>query len=1148
MTKSQIESLKAITPSMMIPNQDVFKDYIDKIEKILNSINLNDAKNRSTKKAIEAIIVALKNLVMLSPSNAAQMQQQLSRILIKLLSPTIEGDLRQTVWANTVELISFCNLVIPFQQLDSVVETAFFFKQLHSVSDQKTATSMEDCIRDQCAQICNNSNIYLDHQRFEYWVNIIFQFILPIFWQNFKLIDVKRLRESVIDYFLSFLSHNLAIPGSASTLSKKFNPFVNYYTMQLLFSALDIMSTSSELNDHYNLVINFIRMTFNTKIRQVFRYSKEQPIDLSVERTILFYLNEKLPLQYISTFFEATLTPESVSLVQELSESPNLCPQIFEIISRISYKITECINYSISQKPEVKKLYIDFAIHILKMEGLFKGFIQIVPSNKLGDVLFKYIFGIRPPPTASNSNFNRNLYQHLFQMLCIVFQYGEKGIDLQSLTKYNMKFSNFAKQCELFTKVASNVIHHFSKLLASVFCQNLLKLKYASQNNELLFINPVFFIIKKYNIGSCIHIYLNAQKWPPERVQQFAIDFVSTFGTNFQFYGMISFTESLVDIIKDLKALRPNFDFVDKQLIPLMMDYFAKAPNQSLLKLLNDIVNNRLNKKVIDQTMAIRWTYILLDTIKVKSPKISTMALCYAMKIASSQFVLAFAFIESINNNFSYEIYDNFAPVVLKYLGCTAYASQFYDCPSSTQLFYLLLQNPKFVLNEQYIQTFFLIFLEEVAIDTIPFTAESKKIFQYMFEQLSQDNGLKKQLLVFVSAIPLYASKIQKKDPDLLLQIVPELQSCIMNSQDAETAQYLMKLMGNLLITINHDEPLFHPCFKFMLTSFNQRDDHIRNESFNFFLSNYRRNYEKPFIPKTADCVILDSSENMTMLDFKSQTVLISNKYNADQYHVDFVPIAQPEANKNDMSIGYFLPHSPLSLFFDAILSPKKDKQYLMTTQQNIHLAFNLANRNFRESYLVSVLYINHTRKTIEECVEFKIQETSPVFEKFLTSIGQSVNVHQTDFRYNEIMQKEQTALYFENFRYQVMFMVGPLMNSPKLEYFNRTDIIILWMDGAAVTFSEAKLTSKIIILIRPLSKGLVNVIIKSKLDKDAFLFLPLCPSVRSFIVPQNSLGFLIQITIMLAESQINGQKHSMDSDAYKSMLKLCSSQSPMFR
>lgn len=1148
MSKSQIESLKSITASTMIPNQDTFKDYLDKIEKILNSINLVDSKNRSTKKAIDAIIVALKNLVMLNPNYAAKKQQQISRMLIKLLSPTVEGEIRQFVWANTVELISFCNAVIPFQQLDSVVETAFFFKQLHSVADQKTASAMEECIRDQCAQICNNSNIYLDHQRFEYWVNIIFQFILPIFWQNMKFIDVKKLRESVIDHFLFFLNHNLAIPGSSSTLSKKFNPFVNYYTMQLLFSSLEMMPSNNEINDHFNLVLSFIRSTFPCRIQQVYKYSKEQPIELSVEKTINFYFNEKIPAYQVSSFFIATLTPESSSLVQELSESPNLCPQIFEIISKINYRITEIIKNSTSQKQDNRKLYMDMIIHLLEMEGYLKGFVQIVPRNKLNDSLFKYIFEIQPTPLTTNPSFGKILYQHIFQMLCILFEFGEKGIELQTLVNLNRKFEELTKRCEVFSKNAYSVIHVFSKILASVFCQSILNLKYASQNNELLFINPVFYTVRKNNISFCYSLYMNASRWQLDKVQQFTLDYISTFGSNFQYAGMISFVDSLFNLNKELKGLRPNLDFFDKKLIPLMMDYFKNTPTTNLLKLLNDVVSQRLSRKTIDHQMAINWTCLLLKTIKLKSPKTSPNAICCAMKYTFSQFILSLAFIEAINNNFSFELYETFPQIVLKYLASTAYTSTFYECPSSTHLLFLLMQNPKFVLTEQYIQTFFLIFLEEVAIDKKDFTTESKKLFQYIFEQLSQETNVKKHLLGFISSIPLYATRIQKKDPDLLLQIIPELQSCIMNSQDAETARCLMKLMGELLVVINPNEPLFHPCFKFMLNSFNQRDDFIRNESFNFFLSHYSHNYERAFIPKSADCIILDSSENMVIVDFKAQMVLVSNKYNSDQYHVDFVPISQTAVNKNDFTIGYFLPHSPLSLFFDAILSPKKDKQYLMTTQQNIHLAFNLANRNFRESYLVSVLYINHTRKTIEECVEFKIQETSPVFEKFLTSIGQSVNVHQTDFRYNEIMQKEQTALYFENFRYQVMFMVGPLMNSPKLEYFNRTDIIILWMDGAAVTFSEAKLTSKIIILIRPLSKGLVNVIIKSKLDKDAFLFLPLCPSVRSFIVPQNSLGFLIQITIMLAESQINGQKHSMDSDAYKSMLKLCSSQSPMFR
>ena len=46
MTKSQIEYLKGITPTTIIHNEDTFKDHLDKIEKILNSVNLVDSKNR----------------------------------------------------------------------------------------------------------------------------------------------------------------------------------------------------------------------------------------------------------------------------------------------------------------------------------------------------------------------------------------------------------------------------------------------------------------------------------------------------------------------------------------------------------------------------------------------------------------------------------------------------------------------------------------------------------------------------------------------------------------------------------------------------------------------------------------------------------------------------------------------------------------------------------------------------------------------------------------------------------------------------------------------------------------------------------------------------------------------------------------------
>ncbi|OHS95571.1 hypothetical protein TRFO_10473 [Tritrichomonas foetus] len=1152
MSKSIIESLKGISPQMQPPVQDSFNAYIVRIEKAVNSINLNDAKKGSTKKALETITTALSTLVSVSPTHVKSTHQQIVKILEKSLAPNIEGETRKTIWANTVSVLSSCDLVIPFQQWGSVIEAAFFIKQIPTVAEPKAAQIIEDAIRDQCIAVCNNPSIYLHNSRFSYWMNIFSQFILPIFWQNLRCFDVRKLRISIINNFFTFLNYNLTIPGSVSTLSVNFSPIVNYYTMQLLICAYEAINNLTDFIDLHQSIITYLMTTFKCRFTQYYKPVAEQPDNLPLDKIMQFYVKlPKYPIQIVPCFFESTPEPLTASLISDLSNSQNICPQIFDILVHLYYRLIE------SQIPQVQNKKIrpsDFALYLLSMKAVLKYINETIPREKLSDVLMKPIFTLKATPITVNYN----LSQSLLMMFILIFE--TPDIDRNKMAMYCQMLMGIASLHEKFARTIQSIINIFSRFVATSLAPFLLQITNVHPQDEMTIKNPVYTAMTKSKSFNSAQFYLkiDAKDWTINRALNFSMIYNTTFGSLFQGQGITAFSEALYSLAPTLKRSRPNIAYIHNSLVPLIMDMYSKVQSEILLHALARLVPDIIFKKAVDNQFAIRWTYLLMDSINSKKPNIIFLALQTAMRCTISPFIFAFSMIESINTHFCYELYEKNPDLSLNYLVSTIYLSKFFKCPNSMQLFYTIFSDKRFKITDHFIQTFFLALFEEAANGTGPFPLEIKKIFIKLFEVLTNQDDC---FLYLMSGVPFIASIMEIKDPDLLLEIIPNFHSFILNG-NAITSQFLiaMRTMADILINIDYKDALFHPIFKFMLNNFDQREDTIRTDSFSFFLSNYRRSIERCEVPQSANCLIVDDATDMYVIDYQAQKITASSRYSSNQYQVGFDQVAQVEVGNRDQTIGYFLPHPSLSLLFDSLLSFKNDTQYLVNKSAQVVSGFNFINRNQKEKHVISIIYAKPGQKKIEEFITNTMNDVSPSFEEFLTSIGQLVNIQETDFNYSETFKElikdaykrsnngiqEKQALFFENARHEVLFLVTPMLNTPTLETIKKTDVIIVWSEDPTMMFAENKLEAKLLIVLRPLPKGIIHVSTrKSQNERMRPLFLPLF--FGSLLIPRPMLGLVLQLTIMLAEPQIKGIKNT-DDDVFKNHWKLLSQQQPLFK
>lgn len=408
--KEILDFIKPISPSQgQIPNE-LFNAYLDRINKAISNQDLSDpivSSTPSTTKAIDRITNAIQILINNNPNHAQKSDQKMNEIICKLLSAPVEGNLRTPiVWKNTVNIITASESCVPYEQWKPSVDEAFFVDSLQNLTEKNIGKTMVE----QLLIVTTNDAIASNPKKFNYWINIISSFILPLFWENYECIDIKC-QNSIIIPMLSFYNQNMSVPNSISTLSGIHkNPKIAYYTMQVLIRAESLLPIGNqiEFNELHTDLLTFLILTFPVKItiNQSANYIyPDTPRDLSFKESVQFLLTKQCRrtsnqypsftssirssnldsgnvsinisdsesgtgsvslsnsiianqvadngnsyVQLLLTFYDSELTKQATTIVMQLSKSTNIFPQIFLILSTLFYRLTEALMANLVKK------------------------------------------------------------------------------------------------------------------------------------------------------------------------------------------------------------------------------------------------------------------------------------------------------------------------------------------------------------------------------------------------------------------------------------------------------------------------------------------------------------------------------------------------------------------------------------------------------------------------------------------------------------------------------------------------------------------------------------------------------------------------------------------------------------------------------
>ncbi|KAK8860612.1 hypothetical protein M9Y10_012277 [Tritrichomonas musculus] len=407
MWKKITNYIKPFTQNQNPITFDNFDAYLDHIQKAITSQNLSDPKiitARATKKAIEKISKSMSAVITTNPIHVRKDHSKVSNILCQFLVQSVEGDLRKSVWINTVNIITACDLVVDFQQWESIIVAAFFIKNLRTMTD----TKIGEILVDQAVAITNSINIATSPPKFNYWMNIIAQFIFPLFWGNYKCID-KKCQSFLVIPFFSFFNRNMAMPNSIPTLSSFHkNQLIPYYTMELLIQAEQMLPSGKqvEFTKLHAILLSFLQFTFPIKIslnQDASNIYPDIPKNAQFRETITFLISKQIPnnqnnsfinqiinstnipiqgstptlnhnqnsnlpnnsdlidgnqlvdygnrnMQLILTFFRTNLTKQAAEIIMQISRSKNIFPEVILVISTIFCRLTEALLHSLLKK------------------------------------------------------------------------------------------------------------------------------------------------------------------------------------------------------------------------------------------------------------------------------------------------------------------------------------------------------------------------------------------------------------------------------------------------------------------------------------------------------------------------------------------------------------------------------------------------------------------------------------------------------------------------------------------------------------------------------------------------------------------------------------------------------------------------------
>ncbi|KAK8870555.1 hypothetical protein M9Y10_008441 [Tritrichomonas musculus] len=462
--KEILDIIKPISPSQGPITLDLFNAYLDRIIKAVSNQDLTDpvvSSAPSTTKAVDRIINAIQILINNNPSHAQKTDSKINDIICKLLAAPVEGNLRTPIiWKNTVNIITACESIIDYKSWKQCVEEAFFVDSLQNLTEKNIGNTMVE----QLLIVTDNEAIYTNPPKFNYWINIISDFILPSFWKNYECID-EKCQNSIVIPMLSFFNRNMSTPHSISTLSGIHkNPQVAYYTMQILIRAESMLPIGNqiELNELHTSLLTFLQLNFPVIItinksanyiypdtpkdvpfkdsvqffltKQSRRSSNQYPIftsslksssldsgsvtinvsdsesgagSVSLSNSIIANLvadNGKSYTQLLLTFFDSELSKQGSTIIMQLSKSTNIFPQIFLILSTLFYRLTEALMSSLVKKAttEISATPVKRKIPpVIQQETSAPPFVPVSPTSEIDQGEFGNI-----PRSTSNSSMN----------------------------------------------------------------------------------------------------------------------------------------------------------------------------------------------------------------------------------------------------------------------------------------------------------------------------------------------------------------------------------------------------------------------------------------------------------------------------------------------------------------------------------------------------------------------------------------------------------------------------------------------------------------------------------------------------------------------------------------------------------------------